>query len=158
MSAEDPLEGSDSKIFDTIGFVLSFLRNVGLDKAESALLSEIAEKYPDLGASPSDREEEEQEDDGDPEDAEIDDPGPSSVPDKADRRVRCCLNNPPELTSDSSTGMWCCRSLFKGQICPLLKEGREQAAFPRNQALTARGPPVGLYPCSTVKPRSCSAI
>ena len=55
----DPsFESSNAKLVDTVGFVLEFLRNVGLDKAEAALINEISEKYPDLGASPSDPEEE----------------------------------------------------------------------------------------------------
>ena len=53
-------EGRESKLAEigsTIGIVLNFLRGVGLDKAEAALLSEISERFPELGATSEDLEE-----------------------------------------------------------------------------------------------------
>ena len=70
----------DSKLEDTIGFVLAFLRDVGLDKAESVLLQEIGEKYPDLGAPASALSEEEN-------DAEGEEPVAAPEP---SREERCC--------------------------------------------------------------------
>ena len=75
----DEIEPSDSKLEDTIGFVLAFLRDVGLDKAESALLQEIGEKYPDLGAPSSALSEEEIDAEGEE---------PAAAP-EASREERC---------------------------------------------------------------------
>ena len=53
-------EGRESKLAEigsTIGIVLSFLRGVGLDKAEAALLNELGERFPELGATSEDLEE-----------------------------------------------------------------------------------------------------
>lgn len=55
-SAEESFESSEishAAWGDKIGFVLSFLKSAGLDKAETALLNEIGEKFPELRGSPS---------------------------------------------------------------------------------------------------------
>lgn len=90
MSTDDVFEGANLE--ETIGSVLSLLRNLGLENAAAALRQEMAEKYPDPNPDPSpDQEEENGEDEEEvEEDIGASESEPSSGTRAGERRVPRC--------------------------------------------------------------------